>query len=567
MDKSVFMELLMGGTHPIIHLLMRFVAFVVYFLFLKRVCRMHFFLALFVSFPLTIFFPLVLFVPSFVLGWAVYRIYALVRSLFKKSQVVLDEVQDSPEGFLFSVDDKNVLLENPYRGIYIQGGAGSGKTISLIHPIVIQAVAKNYSGICYDFKSPELTQLLFANLKKGEGIVRPYFIDFKEARRSARTNPLQPELLPKIAYAHEYAQTLMYNLSPKNIKNEDYWMMEAKSVLTGLIWYLKSEHPKYCSLLHVISLILHTDISQLLERISADPEASGFMASLNQAIQNEASNQLTGVVSTLRTNLAKLNTPDIFWILSGDDLDLNINDPLNPKFLCIGNESTLAETYAPVISLLISVSLKQMNQPGKHKAVVLVDELPTLYINKLEQTPATARSNKVATVLACQDFSQLVDRYGRDKAQVMLSNMGNQFYGRTVNKDSAQMITHIFGKADKTFKTTSHGDNYYQSSIFGKHTNSLNKSTNETVQERDRVKTTDIMNLRPGEFYGLIAEGNEREILKSEFGINKRLGDSGFDFPIRASDLDIQENYQKIIWQAKSIFEPMAEKDESFIRF
>ncbi|UWX55780.1 hypothetical protein NYZ99_04995 [Maribacter litopenaei] len=159
----------------------------------------------------------------------------MVRSLFKKSPVVIDEVDDSPEGFRFTVDDKNVLLENPYRGIYIQGGAGSGKTLSLIHPIVIQAVTKNYSGICYDFKSPELTRLLFANLKKGEGIVHPYFIDFKEARRSARTNPLQPELLPKIAYAHEYARTLMYNLSPKNIKNEDYWMMEAKSVLTGLI--------------------------------------------------------------------------------------------------------------------------------------------------------------------------------------------------------------------------------------------------------------------------------------------------------------------------------------------
>lgn len=524
-------------------------------------------MALFVSFPLTIFFPLALFVPCFVLGWTANRVYVLIHSLFKKSEVVRDEVQDIPEGFLFSVDGKNVLLENPYRGIYIQGGAGSGKTVSLIHPIVIQAVTKNYSGICYYFKSPELTRLLFATLKKGEGIVRPYFIDFKEARRSARTNPLLPKLLPKIAYAHEYAQTLMYNLSPKNIKNEDYWMMKAKSVLTGLIWYLKSEHPHYCSLPHVISLILHTDMSQLLERISANPEASGFTASLNQAVQNEASNQVAGVVSTLRTNLAKLNTPDIFWILSGNDIDLNINDPLNPKFLCIGNESSLAETYAPVISLLISVALKQMNQPGKHKSVVLVDELPTLYINKLEQTPATARSNKVATVLACQDFSQLVDRYGRDKAQVILSNMGNQFYGRTVNKDSAQMIIQMFGKADKTFKTTSNGDNYYQSSIFGKHTNSLNKSINETVQERDRVKTTDIMNLDPGEFYGLIAEGNDHELLKSKFDNKEDGREEVFDFPLIASEMEIQNNYYRIIAEAKGILEPVNNQGDYLLKF
>ena len=105
-----------------------------------------------------------------------------------------------------------------------------------------------------------------------------------------------------------------------------------------------------------------------------------------------------------------------------------------------------------------------LNKNPLHKvdrAFVLVDELPTLYINKLEQTPATARSNKVATIFACQDFSQLVDLYGRDKAQVILSNMGNQFFGRTVNTDSAQMISQLFGKADKTFKTTNHGDNYY----------------------------------------------------------------------------------------------------------
>lgn len=351
-------------------------------------------------------------------------------------------------------------------------------------------------------------------------------------RRSIRINPLDPNLMTKTAYANEYAQTLMYNLSPHNIKNEDYWIMEAKSVLTGLIWYLKTEQPEYCSLPHIISLILHSDITDLIDKISENYETAGYVASLRQAIKNESSRQISGVVSTLQTNLAKLNTPDIFWILSGNDINLNINNPLEPKFLCIGNESALSETYAPVISLILAVALKQMNRPDKHKSIVLVDELPTLYINKLEQTPATARSNKVATVLACQDFSQLVDRYGRDKAQVILSNMGNQFYGRTVNKDSAQMICQLFGKSDQTFKTTSSGDNYYQSSIFGKHTNSLNKNINETIQERDRVKTTDVMNLRPGEFYGIIAEGSEREILKSEFVNHKSLGDNTFDLRV-----------------------------------
>ena len=118
------------------------------------------------------------------------------------------------------------------------------------------------------------------------------------------------------------------------------------------------------------------------------------------------------------------------------------------------------------------------------------------------------------------------------------------------------MISRLFGKADKTFKTTNQGDNYYQSPLFGKHTNSLNKSINETVQKRDRVKIMDIMNSQPGEFYGFIAEGNEHEILKSRFQINQEFWEEPFDFPIMATETDIQENYRRIIEEAKSILEP-----------
>jgi hypothetical protein len=565
MDKQAFIEYVLGGSNIFIRTGLLLLGWIVYTIFLKRKFRIPIIIGGIVSFFVATIFPLTLSLPMYLILKITYWVLKTFFGLFKapKTQNVKKKVND--ECFAFEVDDHTVILENPYRGIYIQGGAGSGKSVSLIHPILKQAVEKQYSGICYDFKSPELARCLFQNAAKSNSKVKPYFIDFKDAGRSIRVNPLNPNLMTKTAYANEYAQTLMYNLSPHNIKNEDYWIMEAKSVLTGLIWYLKTEHPEYCSLPHIISLILHSDITELIDKISENYETAGYVASLKQAIKNESSRQISGVVSTLQTNLAKLNTPDVFWVLSGNDIDLDINNSLNPKFICIGNESTLSETYAPVISLILSVALKQMNQPDKHKSIVLVDELPTLYINKLEQTPATARSNKVATVLACQDFSQLVDRYGRDKAQVILSNMGNQFYGRTVNKDSAQMICQLFGKEDQTFKTTSNGDNYYQSSIFGKHTNSLNKSTNEIIQERDRVKTTDVMNLQPGEFYGFIAEGNEKEILKSRFQINKSFEGSDFDFPKKATDFDIQDNYRRIIWQAKSIFETHEEDGDGLI--
>lgn len=461
--------------------------------------------------------------------------------------------KDNPNTLKFRTNNGILKLENPYRGIYIQGGAGSGKSLSLINNLIKYIVTKNYSGIIYDFKSPELTRLTFKLSESYQSSIKPLFIDFKDAKQSVRCNPLEPRLMTKTAYASEYAQTLMYNLNPQSIKNQDYWTNEAKSLLTGVIWYLKKVHPQYCTLPHIISLILYTDIKPLIEEVFKTNEAAGFVASLRQAFNNDASKQVAGVLSTLQSNLSKLNTPDIFWILSGNELDLDINNKENPKLLCIGNESTLADTYAPVISLIISVAAKQMNQPNKHKSFIMMDEAPTLYIPNLEQIPATARSNKVATVYACQDFSQLTDRYGSEKAQVILSNMGNQFFGRTVNKNTGQMISQLFGREDKEYTSSSQGEStgsgFLSSSNYSK-----NKS--KSFQERDRVKSTDIMNLKPGEFYGFIAEGNKPEILKSKFKVDKELIDANYIFTEKTSDRIIEDNYNKIIHESKTLFSP-----------
>lgn len=218
-----------------------------------------------------------------------------------------------------------------------------------------------------------------------------------------------------------------------------------------------------------------------------------MVASLKQAIDRGAERQAAGVASTLQNALSQLNTKDIFYILSGNDFDLHLNNPIDPKFLCLGNDPTLSQTYAPVISLIISVAVRQMNQPNQEKSIILLDEAPTIYIPNIEQIPATARSNKVATVFGIQDYSQLQDKYGEDKAQVILSNLGNQFYGRTVNEKSARMIANLFGKHDRTYKTANKGTG--TSGEFIHLGSSTNKGVNESIQERERVKVSDITNL------------------------------------------------------------------------
>jgi type IV secretory pathway TraG/TraD family ATPase VirD4 len=192
--------------------------------------------------------------------------------------------------------------------------------------------------------------------------------------------------------------------------------------------------------------------------------------------------------------------PEIFWVLSGSDFSLDLNNPDDKKFLCVGNNPALSQTYAPVIALIISASLKQMNQQGKAKSVVILDEAPTIFIPNFAQIPATARSNRVATFYCAQDISQIVDSYGETPSETIISNLGNQFYGRTTNPKTAKRVSELFGKDDMEFSSRSVSK--------GKQ---VTHGHSTSFQLRDRLKPQEMMGLSAGTFVGIIAEGNQTE--------------------------------------------------------
>ncbi|MET3049941.1 type IV secretory system conjugative DNA transfer family protein [Flavobacterium psychrophilum] len=475
----------------------------------------------------------------------------------KKSKIAIfdkgknkNSEKENLDGFVFETKSGKVFLENPYRGIYIQGGAGSGKSASIFEPIITQCGEKQFTGMLYDFKSPELTNLVYLSYQNTN--IKVKNVDFKQPLLSDRVNPIDPNYLGKSAIAMEYAQVILNNLLPESIKKPDFWISNAKMILAGVIWYLRKEHPKYCTLPHAISLILHSQIDVLIEKISQDYEAGGMVASLRESIERGAERTVAGMLSTLQNALSGLNSHDIFWILSSNDVDLHLNNPQNPCFLCLGNDSTLPTTYTPVISLIISVALRQMNQPDQQKSVVLLDESPTVFIPNIEQIPATARSNKISVVFGVQDMAQLQDKYGQDKAQVIISNLGNQFFGRITNGKTAEMVQNLFSKKDEIF--ISKNDGTGTSGQFVHLGSNTNAGTSEAVQERDRVKISDLVNLCQGEFYGIIAEGTPREFLKTQFLQAKIKGEYiNTKIPVNAQIME--DNYMRIIEECKTIIE------------
>ncbi|GAB1858322.1 type IV secretion system DNA-binding domain-containing protein [Flavobacteriaceae bacterium MHTCC 0001] len=498
-----------------------------------------------------------------------YSVYAFakrpkkeIKALEVEHKALERPIVKAQEKLIFHTVKGYISLKAVYRGIFIQGGAGSGKTASIIEPVIKQLADLQFSGLLYDFKSRELTDKVL-HAYKGNSKVKTYVVDFKNPNYSNRVNPIAPQYLEKMAYAFEFSQTLFYNLLPETIKKRDFFDREAQSVLTGIMWFLRKRHPEYCTLPHIISLILHTDLETVLNKVSEDHESAGMVASIRQSIERKAHRLVASVMSTLQNALSQLNAPDIFWILSGNDFTLDLNNENDPKFLCVGNDSKLPGTYAPVISLIISTATKIMNQPNKHPSAIVLDEAPTLYIPGFENIPATARENKIATIFGVQDYSQIIDRYGQDKAQVLLANLGHQFYGRTPNPKTAEMIKSIFSKYDKSYvtKSSTKGSSGGLVAQFGR---SVNDGMNESIHERDRIKVNDIVNLSTGEFCGIIAEGHPREFLKLKFELlQQKKGSNEIHSDIEpVSEQMITYNYNKIVEEARLLFKP-SNDDES----
>ena len=437
-----------------------------------------------------------------------------------------------------------IYLTKPERGVLILGGAGAGKSKSLIEPIIRQTIQQGRTGLLYDFKFPTLARVAAQAWQQAQNGLGFYYVNFEDLTRSHRINPLSPATMPTQSHADEYARAILYNLKPDAIKKGDFWTDSAHSYLTALIWFLREEHPDFCTLPHAMALAFQPT-ADVVALLSTNPETRGTIASLRESVQRKAEGQTAGVVSTLQTALRKINTKEIVWVLSGDDFDLNLNDPNAPKFVTLGNTPTLSNTFAPVIALLATVALKQMNQQGKRPSAVILDEAPTLFIPNFEQLPATGRSNEIATVFGAQDISQIEDMYGRSKKDALLSNLNNQFYGRVGHRETAQYISDLWGKEDVQQRSQGRSES---SRDFEE-----GRSTSESMTERSRVRIQDVLELQTGEFYGQLVDSDfssfKAQIKAQEGGTLPEI------VPITmVTAHDVKQNFLRIQAEVESLF-------------
>lgn len=395
-----------------------------------------------------------------------------------------------------------INIINPFRGLLVTGSPGAGKSWFVIQHVIKQHIEKGFAMFVYDFKYDDLSKIVYNWLQQNKHNypVKPsfYVINFDNLSISHRCNPLDPNTMNDITDATESARTILLGLNREWInKQGDFFVESPINFVTAIIWFLrKYDNGRYCTLPHVIEL-MQADYEELFPVLNTQPEIEVLVNPFVTAYQNDAMEQLEGQVASAKIGMARLASPQLYWVLSGNDFTLDINNPLHPKVVCVGNNPEKQQIYGAVLSLYISRLIRQVNRKGMLKCSLVFDEFPTIYFNNMDSLIATARSNKVATTLAMQDFSQLKKDYGREQADVIVNITGNIISGQVMGETS-KLLSDRFGKIMQDRQSIS--------------INRTDTSVSHSRQLDSAIPASKIAALSSGEFVGLVADNPGEKI-------------------------------------------------------
>ena len=343
-----------------------------------------------------------------------------------------------------------INVVNPFRATIVLGTPGSGKSFAVVNNYIKQQIEKSYSMYIYDFKFPDLSTIAYNHMMNHQNgyKVKPqfYVINFDDPRRSHRCNPIHPDFMSDISDAYESAYTIMLNLNKTWVQKQGDFFVESPIILfAAIIWYLRIyKNGKYCTFPHAIEL-LNRRYEDVFPILTSYPELENYLSPFMDAWQGGAMEQLAGQIASAKIPLSRMISPQLYWVMSASEFTLDINNPEEPKILCVGNNPDRQNIYGAALGLYNSRIVKLINKKGQLKSSVIIDELPTIYFKGLDNLIATARSNKVAVCLGFQDFSQLVRDYGDKEAKVVINTVGNIFSGQVVG-ETAKTLSERFGK-------------------------------------------------------------------------------------------------------------------------
>ena len=395
-----------------------------------------------------------------------------------------------------------INVVNPFRASMVLGTPGSGKSYAIVNNYIKQQIEKGFAMYIYDYKFPDLSEIAYNHLLNHLDAykVKPqfYVINFDDPRKSHRCNPINPAFMTDISDAYESAYTIMLNLNRSWIQKQGDFFVESPIILlAAIIWFLKIyENGKYCTFPHAIEF-LNRPYAQIFPILTSYDELANYLSPFMDAWEGGAQDQLQGQIASAKIPLSRMISPALYWVMTGDDFSLDINNPNEPKVLVVGNNPDRQNIYSAALGLYNSRIVKLINKKKQLKSSVIIDELPTIYFRGLDNLIATARSNKVAVCLGFQDFSQLTRDYGDKESKVIQNTVGNVFSGQVVG-ETAKTLSERFGKVLQQRQSMTINRN--------------DKSTSISTQMDSLIPVSKISNLTQGMFVGAVADNFDERI-------------------------------------------------------
>lgn len=400
-----------------------------------------------------------------------------------------------------------INIVNPFRATIVLGTPGSGKSFAVVNNYIRQHIEKGFSMYIYDFKFDDLSTIAYNHLlrhtDKYEVQPKFYVINFDNPRKSHRCNPINPGFMTDISDAYESAYTIMLNLNRSWIQKQGDFFVESPIILlAAIIWFLKIyDGGRYCTFPHAIEL-LNKKYSDVFTILTSYPDLENYLSPFMDAWQGGAQDQLQGQIASAKIPLSRMISPQLYWVMTGDDFSLDINNPKEPKVLCVGNNPDRQNIYSAALGLYNSRIVKLINKKGQLKSSVIIDELPTIYFRGLDNLIATARSNKVAVCLGFQDYSQLTRDYGDKESKVIQNTVGNIFSGQVVG-ETAKSLSERFGKVLQKRQSMTINRN--------------DKSTSISTQLDSLIPASKISTLTQGIFVGAVSDNFDERIEQKIF--------------------------------------------------
>ena len=351
-----------------------------------------------------------------------------------------------------------INVVNPFRASMVLGTPGSGKSYAIVNKYIKQQIEKGFTMYIYDYKFPDLSEIAYNHLLNHLDAyqIKPQFfvINFDDPRKSHR-------------------------------------------LLAAIIWFLKIyENGKYCTFPHAIEF-LNRPYAQIFPILTSYDELANYLSPFMDAWEGGAQDQLQGQIASAKIPLSRMISPALYWVMTGDDFSLDINNPNEPKVLVVGNNPDRQNIYSAALGLYNSRIVKLINKKKQLKSSIIIDELPTIYFRGLDNLIATARSNKVAVCLGFQDFSQLTRDYGDKESKVIQNTVGNVFSGQVVG-ETAKTLSERFGKVLQQRQSMTINRN--------------DKSTSISTQMDSLIPASKISNLTQGIFVGAVSDNFDERI-------------------------------------------------------